>query len=125
MVAVERTPGYVAETRAAVARLQEMTTPAQYEALVGRAERLVEGLFSVEVRLERELMVKIALRERFERERVKRAILSVATWRLIEGLADGWSVRKRPARRPVAAAPETAAPETAGTRKPVLEEVSA
>ncbi len=92
-------PRYVRETIAGAARLQEMTTPGQYAALVRRAGRLLDNLFRVEVRLERELMVKIAMRERFDRARVERAVLAVATHRLIEELAEAWSVWNRQGRR--------------------------
>ena len=101
---MNRAPAYVAETRAAAARLQEQTTPEQYARLVERAERLVDGLFTVETNVDPELQVKIALRERFEAPRVKQAILNVATWQLIRDLAASWSVRSQaPARRPVEA----------------------
>lgn len=97
---------YVAETCAAAARLQERTTPGQYAALTGRAERLLDSLLRVEIRLERELMVKIAMRERFDPARTERAILAVASHRLILGLSDSWSVWREPAvrRREVVAA---------------------
>ncbi len=103
MFAVDRAPAYVAETGAAAARLQEQTTPEQYARLVERAERLIDGLFTVETHVDPELQVKIALRERFERARVKQAILNVATWQLIRDLAATWSVRNTaaPERRPV------------------------
>src|SRR5437773_58002 len=48
MFGVDQAPRYVAETAAAMARLQEMTSPGQYAALVGRAERLLDGMFTVE-----------------------------------------------------------------------------
>jgi transcription termination factor NusB len=103
MFAVNRAPTYVAETQAAAARLQEQTTPEQYARLVERAERLVDGLFTVETNVDPELQVKIALRERFESPRVKQAILNVATWQLIRDLAESWSARSTaPIRRPVA-----------------------
>ena len=88
---------YVEETLAAAARLQEQTTPGQYAVLARRAERLLDGLFTVEVHLARDLMVKIALRERFVPDRVERAVLAVATRRLVADLADAWSVWRRPA----------------------------
>ena len=91
MFAVSRAPGYLAETRAAVARLEESATPEQMAALRARAGRLVAGLFTVEIHLEEEIQVDIALREKFEPARVKQAILNVATWRLIETLAGKWS----------------------------------
>ncbi len=91
MFAVSRAPQYLAETRAAVARLEESTTPEQLAALRVRAERLLGGLFTVEILLEDEIQVAIALREKFEPVRVKQAILNVATWRLIESLAGKWS----------------------------------
>ena len=97
MFGVEKAPGYVAETAAAAARLQEMTSAGQYAALAGRAARLLEGMFRVETNVDPELMIKIAIRERFEAPRVKQAILMVATWRLIEDLAGAWTGRKRPA----------------------------
>lgn len=105
MFAVSKAPRYLAETRAAVARLEESTTPDQYAALKARAERLVGGLFTVEILLEDEIQIEIALREKFEPARVKQAILVVATWRLIESLAGKWSGR------PVAAAGGAKAPE--------------
>jgi hypothetical protein len=91
MFAVSKAPGYLAETRAALARLEESTTPEQMAALRGRAERLVEGLFTVEILLEDEIQAEIALREKFDPARTKQAILNVATWRLIENLAGKWS----------------------------------
>ena len=93
MFPVNEAPRYVAETRAAAARLQESTTPVQYARLVERAERLVAGLFRIEIRLDGDLQALIALRERFEPARVKQAILNVATWALIAGLADQWTGR--------------------------------
>jgi hypothetical protein len=93
MFPVDRSPGYVQEAWAAAARLQEQTTPAQYAALVARARRVLSGLFRVEIRLDEETQIRIALRERFVPERVKQAILNVATWRLIEDLAGAWSGR--------------------------------
>jgi len=106
MFGVQKAPQYVAETAAASARLQEMTSPGQYAALVGRARRLLEGMFTVDVNLEPELLVKIAIRERFDAPRVKQAILMVATWQLIQDLAGSWSVRGKQAAavsRPAAA----------------------
>jgi hypothetical protein len=100
MFAVSKAPGYLAETRAALARLEESTTPEQMAALRGRAERLLAGLFTVEILLEDEIQVAIALREKFEPARVKQAILNVATWRLIEDLAGKWSGAARPAAAP-------------------------
>jgi hypothetical protein len=97
MIGVETAPRYVAETLAAAARLQEMTSAGQYAALVGRAERLLEGMFTVETNLDPELMVKIAMRERFEAPRVKQAILVVATWQLIDELAGAWTGTRRAA----------------------------
>jgi hypothetical protein len=96
MFSVDRAPRYVAETCAAAARLQEQTTPEQYAALVERAQRLVDGMFSVETNVDPELQMKIALREKFEAARAKQAILMVATWQLINDLANAWSVRKTP-----------------------------
>ena len=103
MFAVDKAPAYLAETCAAAARLQEQTTQEQYARLVERADRLVDGLFTVETHVDPELQVKIALRERFEAPRVKQAILNVATWQLIRDLAGAWDVRSRkaaPVRRP-------------------------
>lgn len=94
-----RVSRYERETLAGAARLQEMTTPGQYAALVQRAGRLLDSLFRVEIRLEHSLMVKIAMRERFDRARVERAILAVATGRLIAELAESWSVWSRQGRR--------------------------
>lgn len=102
MFAVSEAPRYVAETRAAAARLQESTTPEQYGTLLERAERLVEGLFTVEIRLDEEIQRLIALRERFDAVRVKQAILNVATWALIDGLASAWTGRPAAAGRKVA-----------------------
>lgn len=96
MFAVEKAPKYLEETDRAVARLQEQTTPGQYAALVRRAERLLEGLFRVEIQLDHETMVKIALRERFVPARVKQAILMAATQKLIADLAAAWDVRRAP-----------------------------
>ena len=101
MFSVDRAPRYVADTCAGAARLQEQTTAEQYAALVERAERLLEGMFSVETNVDAELQVRIALREKFEPARVKQAILMVATWQLIRDLAEAWSVRKTPAAAPV------------------------
>ena len=109
MIGVDKAPAYVGETHAAAARLQEMTSPDQYAALVGRAERLLAGMFTVETNVDPELMVKIAIRERFVAPRVKQIILMVATRQLIESLAEAWNVNA-PARSlaerraPVAAA---------------------
>ncbi len=97
MFAVDKAPVYVAETHRAAARLQEQTTPEQYARLVARAERLLEGLFTVETNVDPDLRIRIALRERFEPARVKQAILNVATWQLVRDLAGAWSVRSRPA----------------------------
>jgi hypothetical protein len=99
MFAVSKAPGYLAETRAAMARLEESTTPEQLNLLKARAEALVGGLFTVEILLEDEIQVAIALREKFEPARVKQAILNVATWRLIEDLAGRWTGAKVPARK--------------------------
>jgi len=103
MFSVDRAPRYVAETCAAAARLQEQTTPEQYAALVERAERLLDGMFTVETNVDPELRVKVALREKFEPARVKQAILMVATWQLISDLAAAWSVRKTAVHAPVRA----------------------
>ena len=97
MFGVEKAPAYVAETVAAAARLQEMTSAGQYAALVGRAERLLEGMFTVETNVDPELMVKIAIRERFVGPRAKQAILMVATSQLIHDLAAAWTGRKQQA----------------------------
>ena len=105
MFSVDRAPRYVAETCAAAARLQEQTTPEQYAALVERAQRLVDGMFTVETNVDPELQIKIALREKFEPARAKQAILMVATWQLIHDLANAWSVRKAPL--PAAAKPSS------------------
>ena len=103
MFAAERAPLYVKETGFAAARLQEHTTPAQYAALVEKAERLLTEMFTVDVNLDHDLMVKIALRERFVATRVKQAILMVATWQLVTNLASAWTGRKKPApvRQPI------------------------
>ena len=106
MFPVEQAARYVRETAMTAARLQEHTTPERYAALVRRAERLLDGMFQVDVQLEPELMVKIALREKFVAERVERAILMVATWQLIGRLAAKWSARRTP-RRVAARALET------------------
>jgi len=103
MFSVDRATRYVADTCAAAARLQEQTTPDQYAALVERAERLLEGMFTVETNVDPELQTRIALREKFEPARVKQAILMVATWQLINALANAWSVRKVPAAAPARA----------------------
>lgn len=106
MFAVEKAPRYMEETLAAAARLQEGTTRGQYEALAARAERLLDGLFTIDIDVEPELMAKIAIRERFVPARVRQAILMVATHRLIANLAAAWSVRQ-------------AAPVTGSRREPV------
>ena len=93
---MEKVPAYVAETAAAAARLQEMTSAGQYAALAGRAERLLEGMFTIETNVDPELMVKIAIRERFVAPSVKQAILMVATWQLVHDLSQTWSVRGAP-----------------------------
>lgn len=103
MFSVDRAPRYVAETCAGAARMREQTTDAQYQALVERAERLLDGMFTVETNVDPDLMVRIALREKFDAARVKQAILMVATWKLISDLANAMSVRKTAA--PVAARP--------------------
>jgi hypothetical protein len=116
MFSVDRAPRYVAETLAATARLQEQTSSEQYAALVGRAERLIDGMFSVETNVDPDLQVRIALREKFEAARVKQAILMVATWQLINDLANAMSVRRAPssakatAGKPAAAAAAPARP---------------
>lgn len=102
MFSVDRAPRYVAETCAAAARLQEQTTPEQYAALVGRAERMLDGMFTVETSVDPDLQVRVALREKFEAARVKQAILMIATWQLISSLAASMSVRKAPAAAPAA-----------------------
>ena len=79
MFNIDRAPQYVAETCAGSARLQETTTPGQYATLVDRAERLLDGMFTVETNVDPDLQVRIALREKFEAARVKQAILMVAT----------------------------------------------
>jgi hypothetical protein len=103
MFSVDRAPRYVAETAVSAARLQEQTTPAQYALLVERAERLLDGMFTVETNVDPDLQVRVALREKFEAARVKQAILMIATWQLINSLAASMSVRKVPA--PAAARP--------------------
>ena len=97
MFNVNQAPRYVAETCAGAARLQEQTTPGQYTALVERAKRLLEGMFRVETNVDPELQVRIALREKFDRDRVKQAVLLVATWQLIRGLSNAMNVRTAPA----------------------------
>lgn len=105
MVSVDRVPGYLAETLATVARIQEQTTPEEYAALASRARRLVERLFTIEVNLDSDLMARVALHERLAPARARQAILMVATWKLIRDLAEGWSVRKtRPVKREMEAA---------------------
>lgn len=103
MFSIDRAPRYVAETCAGSARLQETTTSEQYAALVDRAHRLLDGMFSVETNVDPDLQVRIALREKFEAARVKQAILMVATWQLVRDLANAWSVRKAPAAAPARA----------------------
>ena len=93
MFPVNQAPRYLSETRAALARLEESTTPGQLAALRERGERLVGGLFTVEILLEDDVQVEIAVREKFDAARTKQAILNVATWRLIETLAGRWSGR--------------------------------
>lgn len=105
MFSVDRAPRYVAETWSAAARLQEQTSPEQYAALVGRAERLLDGMFSVETNVDPDLQVRIALREKFEAARVKQAILMVATWQLVSSFGNAWNVRKAAEARPAAARP--------------------
>jgi hypothetical protein len=103
MLSVDRVPQYVAEACAGAARLQEQTTPDQYAALVERATRLLEGLFSVDTNVDFHLQAKIALREKFDHHRVKQAILMVATWQLVNSLARAWDAR--PAQSPVRTRP--------------------
>ena len=103
MFSVDRAPRYVAEAVAGAARLQEQTTPEQHAALVSRAERLLDGMFSVETNVDPDLQVRIALREKFEPARVKQAILMVATWQLVRDLANAWSVKKTPVAAPARA----------------------
>ena len=100
MFSVDRAPQYAAETAVSAARLQEQTTPEQYAALVERAERLLDGMFTVETNVDPGLQVRIALREKFEAARVKQAILMVATWQLVRDLANAWSVKKAPMAAP-------------------------
>jgi len=97
MFSVDRAPRYVTETLAGAARLQEQTTPGQYAALVVRAQRLLDGMFRVETNVDPDLQIRIALREKFDPERVKQAILLVATWQLIRGLSNSMNVRTAPA----------------------------
>jgi hypothetical protein len=104
MFSIDRAPQYVADTCAGAARLQEQTTPEQYAALVDRAQRLLDGMFSVETNVDPDLQVRVALREKFEPARVKQAILMVATWQLVRDLANAWSVKKAPASAPATAA---------------------
>jgi len=108
MFPVDRAPRYVEETVAAAARLQEQTTPGQYAALLRRAERSLEGLLRVELDLEPELMAKVALRERFDRARTKQALLNIATWKLIAGVAKAWTAWKAPAAATCRTAPALA-----------------
>ena len=117
MFSVDRAPRYVAEACAGAARLQEQTTADQYAALVDRAQRLLDGMFSVETNVDPELQVKIALREKFEAARVKQAILMVATWQLIHDLATAWSVRKTAARAAAPAVSPSARPLAAAAAK--------
>jgi len=100
---MEKVPAYVAETAAAAARLQEITSAGQYAALAGRAERLLEGMFTIETTVDPDLMVKIAIRERFVAPRIKQAILMVATWQLINDLSRAWSIRRTATAAPKAA----------------------
>ena len=104
MFAVNQAPRYLQETKDASARLQESTSADLYARLVERAERMLEGLFTVEIRLDLADQVAIVLRERVVPARAKQAILNVATWKLIDDLAGAWSGRRRaaPARREVA-----------------------
>jgi hypothetical protein len=97
MFAVNEAPRYLAEAKAAAARLQESTSADLYARLVERAERLLEGLFTVDIRLDEADQVAIVWRERFVPARAKQAILNVATWKLIDDLAGAWSGRRRPA----------------------------
>lgn len=97
MFAADRAPRYVEETAIMAARLQEQTTPAQYEALAARASRLVAGLFSLDTGVPFEIQVKIALREKFDPARTKQAVLMVATWQLIEHFSTAKSLRAAPA----------------------------
>ena len=99
MFPIEQAAKYVGDTATSAARLQEHTTPERYAALVRRAERMLDGMFYVDVQVEPDLMVKIALREKFVAERVERAILMVATWRLIGRLATKWSAHRTPRRK--------------------------
>jgi hypothetical protein len=103
MFGVTAAPAYVRETRQSAARLEEQTTPEQYRALKERALRLIEGLFTVEIPLDPELMVKIALRERFVAPRIKQAILMVATHQLIANLGASWRLGSAGAPAPAAA----------------------
>jgi hypothetical protein len=102
MFGVKEAPGYVREARLSAARLEEQTTPDQYGALKERALRLLEGLFTVDIPVDPDLMVKIALRERFVAPRIKQAIIMVATHQLIANLAASW--RLGPTGAPGAAA---------------------
>src|SRR5436309_3173320 len=52
MFSVDRAPRYSADACAGAARLQEQTTADQYAALVDRAQRLLDGMFSVETTVE-------------------------------------------------------------------------
>ena len=52
------------------------------------------GMFTVETNVDPDLMVKIAIRERFVAPRVKQAILMVATRQLIDDLAKAWTGKK-------------------------------
>jgi hypothetical protein len=105
MVAVNGAPRYLADARAAAARLQESTSAGLHARLRERAERLLAGLFTVEIRLDLADQVAIVLRERFVPAASKQAILNVATWKLIDDLAAAWTGRRpaAPVRREAAA----------------------
>jgi hypothetical protein len=110
MFGIDQAPRYVEEAALGAVRLQERTTPSQYEALRGRAERLLDGLLRVETGVPPEVQVKIALREKFDAARTKQAILTVATWGLLRGLGASKDVRCAPSARrhprPAAPAPD-------------------
>lgn len=107
-VTVENAFGYLERVAASVARLEEETPPGELACLMSVTAERVEALFREAPPLDEVERVRIALHEWLETgrtisialaHRVKRAILNVGVYRLIQGLAAAWDVRRPAAER--------------------------